>query len=241
MVDYLRKSSEALILLVVALSPWAFGGVHAISKYFITAALGLVLIFWAVELLIAPPRRILTRFQIPILLLIGLVLIQLLPLGGMANLLSPSGARMKADMMPAQVETLADGSAAEIPYWTARGRISIYPAESLRRLFWFTLMGLVLTRVQDLATVETLRRFCFVCLINGSILSYFAVFQHFTSEPQQIYWNYPSLGAAFGPFVNRNHFAFYINICFGLSLGLVGSRLMGKVKSLRIEELVEGA
>lgn len=238
-VDYLRKSSEALILLVLVLSPWAFGGVHAITRYVITAAIALTLVFWAIELLLEP-RRVLTRFQIPIVALVSLVCLQLLPLGGLAGVLSPAGASMKADMMPAQVETLVDGSTGEIPFWTARGRISVYPAETLRRCFWLVLMGLLVTRVQDLATVDTLRRLCFACLINGSVLSYFAVLQQFTDEPGQIYWSYQSLGAAFGPFVNRNHFAFYINICFGLSLGLVGSRLMGRVKSFKVEDLVEG-
>lgn len=238
MVDYLRKSSEALILLVVVLSPWAFGSVHAISKYFVTAAICLTLVFWAIELLIEP-RRLLTRFQVPIIILVAIVSLQLLPLGGVSDALSPVAARMKAEMVPAQLETLTDGSVAELPFWTARGRISIYPAETFRRLYWLILMGLLVTRVQDLATVETLRRLCYACLINGSVLSYFAVFQHFTDDPGQIYWYYPSLGAAFGPFVNRNHFAFYINICFGLSLGLVGSRLMGRVKSLKLEDLVE--
>ena len=240
MVDYLRKSSEALILLVVVASPWAFGSVHAISRYFVTAAIGLIALFWALELFIAP-RRVLSRFQIPILLMLAIVGLQMAPIGSLAALLSPQAAEMKAELMPQQLETLADGRQAEVPFWSARGKISVYPAETLRRFYWLALMGVLLTRVQDLASVETLRRLCFACLINGSILSYFAVFQHFTTdEPGKIYWTYQSLGAAFGPFVNRNHFAFYINICFGLSLGLVGSRSAGRIKSLHPDDIVEG-
>ena len=238
MVDYLRKSSEALILLVLILAPWAFGGVHPISKNFITMGLGLVMVFWAIELLISP-RPIFTRFQLPIATLALLAGLQLIPMGRVAALLSPVGAKMKSDMFPQEPEVLADGTTFQVPFWTARGRTSVYPAATLNRAYWLVLMGLLFTRVQDLANVNTLRRLCFACLVNGCVLSYFSVFQHFMAERNLIYGKFPSLGAAFGPFVNRNHFAFYINICFGLSLGLVGSRLMGRVKSFRLHDLVE--
>src|SRR6185312_8153683 len=36
-----------------------------------------------------------------------------------------------------------------------------------------------------------------------------------------LYWSYPSLGQVFGPFINRNHFAEYINVCMGLGVGLL--------------------
>ena len=36
-----------------------------------------------------------------------------------------------------------------------------------------------------------------------------------------LYWNVESQGIVFGPFVNRNHFAFYINLCIGLGLGIL--------------------
>ena len=238
MIDYLRKASEAILLLLVVVSPWAFGATHPISRYVIVTGVSLTLLFWAIELLIAP-SSIITKFQLPLIGIVLLVYLTVLPLGDFAGVLSPEGARIKSELLPVQVESLANGQVAEIPFWTARGRISFYPAETMRRAFWMVLMALLFTRIQNLATVDSLRRLCLTCLINGSILSYFAVFQHFASDPGEIYWFYPSLGASFGPFINRNHFAFYINICFGLSLGYIGSRMMGKVKSLRIEDLVE--
>ena len=238
MIDYLRKASEAILLLLIVVSPWAFGATHPISRYVIVAGVSLVLLFWAIELLVAP-SNIITKFQLPIIGLVLVVYLSVLPLGDFAGVLSPEGTRIKSQLLPSQVESLANGQVAEIPFWTARGRISFYPAETFRRAFWMVLMALLFTRVQNLASVDSLRRLCLACLINGSILSYFAVFQHFASDPGEIYWFYPSLGASFGPFINRNHFAFYTNICFGLSLGYIGSRMMGKVKSLRIEDLVE--
>ncbi len=240
LIDYLRKSSEAIILLVIVASPWAFGAKNPPAHYFVVAGIALALLFWAIELIIEP-KAIATRFQIPLIGLVAIAGFQLMPLGSIVSVVSPNAAKLQAEMMPDQVEVLADGAEAEIPFWTARNRVSFYPAETMRRAYWMLIAALLFTRIQDLASVNTLRRLCLVCLINGSILSYFAVFQHFTTkDPGKIYWTYQSLGAAFGPFVNRNHFAFYINICFGLSLGLVGSRLMGKVKSFRPEDLAEG-
>ena len=40
-----------------------------------------------------------------------------------------------------------------------------------------------------------------------------------------MYWTFDAQGASFGTFVNRNHFAFYMNICVGLTIGLLASRL----------------
>lgn len=196
------------------------------------------MLLWAIELLLSPRRSVATRFQLPLVGLIAIVCLQVAPLGSVADLLSSTSAEWRQAMLPDTMEQLADGTSAEIPSLAARGRVSLYPAETLRRLNWLVLLALVFTRVQDLASAESLRRLSYVCLINGSILAYFSVIQHFTSETGKVFWTYQSLGTSFGPFVNRNHFAFYINICFGLSLGLVGSRQMGKL-AFGIDGLVE--
>ncbi len=39
-----------------------------------------------------------------------------------------------------------------------------------------------------------------------------------------MYWSYAALGEVFGPFINRNHFPYYINMCIGLGIGLLVSR-----------------
>lgn len=175
----------------------------------------------------------------PLILLIAVVGLQIIPLGAFADFLSPTAAQWKAELLPEQMEQLASGHAADRPALTARGRISLYPAETLRRFYWCGLMALLFTRVQTLATTATLRRLCYACLVNGSILAYFSVIQHFTSESGKIFWTFQSMGAAFGPFVNRNHFAFYINICFGLSMGLVGSRQLGKFSQFNLDGIIE--
>lgn len=239
MVEHIRKSSEAIILILIVLSPWAFGCVHPFFRYLLTSGVCAVLLLWAAELLVAPNPKLITRFQLPLLGLIGIVGLQVLPLGPVVETLSPGTAKWRQAMYPESIEQLADDSPAAIPDMTARTRVSVYPAETMRRGYWLVLMALLFTRVQDLANPRTLRRLCYVCLINGSILAYFSVIQHFTSETGKIFWTFQSMGAAFGPFINRNHFAFYTNICFGLALGLVGSRQMATKSSATLESLVE--
>jgi tetratricopeptide (TPR) repeat protein len=63
-----------------------------------------------------------------------------------------------------------------------------------------------------------------VAVANGALLSLFALVQLFNAPPQRIYWTLPTPGLVFGPFICRTHFAFYLNLCFGLGLGLLLSR-----------------
>ena len=74
----------------------------------------------------------------------------------------------------------------------------------------------------NLASVAVLRRLCIVAIVNGALLSLFGLVQFCTSPRDNLYWRIAvTNGAVFGPFVNRDHFAFYINLCIGLGLGLL--------------------
>jgi O-antigen ligase len=73
----------------------------------------------------------------------------------------------------------------------------------------------------NLASPGSVRRLAVVVLANGAALAMFGLLQFFTAPRNQLYWSFDSQGGVFGPFVNRNHFACYINLCIGLGLGLV--------------------
>ena len=70
-------------------------------------------------------------------------------------------------------------------------------------------------------SAAALRRLCIAALVNGALLSLLGLIQFFTSPHNMVYWSVPTYGSVFGPFVNRNHFAFYANLCAGLGLGLL--------------------
>src|SRR5262249_7231994 len=67
----------------------------------------------------------------------------------------------------------------------------------------------------------SLRRLSVAAVANGALLALFALVQFYTSPDNLLYWSYPTLGLGFGPFVYRNSFAFYMNLCVGLGLGLL--------------------
>jgi O-antigen ligase/tetratricopeptide (TPR) repeat protein len=103
--------------------------------------------------------------------------------------------------------------------------ISLYPEATRTQLLRLLAVFLLFAAVRNNVPARGgLRRLGVVCLINGAALSFFALVQSFSSPANVLYWNYPSLGQVFGPFICRNHFAFYVNLCIGLGVGLLLSR-----------------
>ena len=127
---------------------------------------------------------------------------------------------MQHKLRPAQREILQGES--ETPSGPAYS-LSLYPGGTrtvmLQILAVFALFAVVRN---NLATPAHMRRLAMVCLINGSFLSLFAMAQFFsTSKHNLVYWTIPTEGEVFGPFICRNHFPFYVNLCLGLGLGLL--------------------
>jgi tetratricopeptide (TPR) repeat protein len=60
-----------------------------------------------------------------------------------------------------------------------------------------------------------------VTLGNGALLGLFGIIQQLSSPSTLLYWTWESQGTVFGPFICRNHFSFYVNMCTGLGLGLL--------------------
>jgi O-antigen ligase/tetratricopeptide (TPR) repeat protein len=139
-------------------------------------------------------------------------------LGGVA----PGTARMYAQLLPPQAEVLPPGGGGEAPAPPAGSTISLCPgrtrAQLIRLLAVFLLFAVVRNNT---ASPAALRRLSIAVTINGVLLCLLALAQSFTSPPGTVYWIYPSPGAVFGPFICRNHFAFYMNVCVGLGVGLL--------------------
>ncbi|HEX8087202.1 MAG TPA: O-antigen ligase family protein, partial [Blastocatellia bacterium] len=69
-------------------------------------------------------------------------------------------------------------------------------------------------------TRERLGTLANVLVIFGLAMSVFALVQHFTWDGR-IYWMRRSAGTSFGPFVNRNHYAGYMEMLVPVPLALV--------------------
>lgn len=180
------------------LSTLAYGTVHTWSLGLFLATAGVVIFLWAVD---AWRSRVL-RFsanplQLPALGLIAIGLIQLLPFG------SP----------------LADPSA--LPIEAVR-TLSIDPLAT--RLTVIQLVSVFVFFAAALSFIDTPRRLRVVArtvIVFGFALAIFGLIQSFTS-PYKIYWlRELKQSMPFGPFINRHHFAAYMEMALALPLGLL--------------------
>ncbi len=54
-----------------------------------------------------------------------------------------------------------------------------------------------------------------------NLMSLFAFAQFVSSPHSALYWKFPVLNRPFGPFICRNHFPYYVSMCFGLGGALL--------------------
>ncbi len=224
-VDLLSVAMEALVLIMVCLSPWALGSVGVEFEFLLFAGIALLLSLWAARMLVE--WRISWQSCPVAMCLAGMIMLgvlQLTPLSGSTlDRVSPATTQINNRLLPAQPEVLPRGEPRESMLVPAGSTISLYPDPTRKSLIYLlAIFSLYVVVRNNVASIGALRRLSIAVLLNGAALSFFGLIQFFgNAEPGTIYWTYPSSGTPFGPFVNRNHFAFYINLCIGLSLGLL--------------------
>src|SRR5579875_739511 len=217
---------EAVLLALVCLSPWAYGARHPGFEFLLDVGIALLLALWAVRMLLEGQltwKKNAVALCLASLFLLGVWQCTPLPRSVLAWL-SPGTVRTYDQLLPEQPETLPDNGVQ--PNATSRpgSTLSLYPGatrkESLRFLAVFLVFAVV---YNNLTSKEALIRLSITALINGVLLSLFALAQFFSAPPKTVYWVYPALGNVFGPFINRNHFPDYVNMCIGLGMGLLVS------------------
>jgi hypothetical protein len=215
---------EGIVLVLVCLSPWAFGSTETFFEFLLDVGVALVLALWGARLILEGQ---LTWKHCPVVLCLGALFLlgtwQLVPLSRpVLTTLSPATARLYDDLLPTQTETLPAGEAREVAAGPVGSTLSVYPTATRAELLRLLAVVLLFAAVRNnIASPAALRRLSFVALVNGSLLALFGLVQYFSSPHGTLFWTYPTDGDVFGPFLNRNHFAWYINLCVGLSLGLL--------------------
>lgn len=191
-----------LLCLAVILSTLAFGTVQAWALAFFQAGAALVAILWTVDAWRTRRLRLSRNLlQLPLVGLFLVGLVQLLPFGG-AN-----EAQAIGGLTVAPVNTLTLD-----PYATR------FVLMQLGALIIYFSAALVFTD-----SPARLRLIVRVVTIFGFLLALFGMFQYFTN-PLQIYWfRQPKFAVPFGPFINRHHFAAYMELTLALPLGLIAS------------------
>ena len=228
--SHVRGAIEVGMLALVSLAPWGFGSTSPRYEFFLDVGLAVLMALWALRILL------IGRFQVRwcplgacLATLVVVATLQMTPMPkGVLRLASPVTATMYDQLLPDRPE-LVTSTDRSVPLTPPAGSTLSFDRGATRREVGRLLALLALFAIVrgNIDPVSGLKRLSVVATLNGSLLSLFGLVQAFSSKPGTIFWVYPTEGGPFGPFINRNHFAFYVNVCIGLGLGL----LLGRVRS----------
>ena len=195
-----------VICVAIVLSALAYGTVHYWALGLFNLGGLTILVLWVLDALRLGNLRISRNaLQLPLLGALGLGLIQLLPIG----------------------EVTATTAAA----FGAPNTLTLDPHST--RLVLVQLATLLIYFSATLVFVDTPHRLHLLVrtiMIFGFFLALFGLTQSFTS-PTKVYWiRELNQSTAFGPFINRHHFAGYMELTIALPLGLVFAGAIEKEK-----------
>ncbi len=188
------------VCLAIVITTLAYGTVHywALAAFWLSAAV--IVCFWSVDAFILRSAQVsLNPLQWPLLGMVILGVIQLLPL-------RPAPDNAGLPLAP-------KGTLSLDPYAT---RLVLIQVASLFIYFAATLI------FTD--TPRRLRTLVRTITIFGFVLAMFGLMQSFTSDGSRVYWfRQLTQSTAFGPFINRHHFAGYMELALAVPLGLLFS------------------
>ena len=190
-----------ILCTAIVLTTLAYGTVHYWSLALFQLGAALIVLFWAVDGWRSQLLRLSRNpLQWPLLGLIVLGLIQLLPVRSAADEGAPLGGATPVRSLSLD------------PYST--------------RLVLVQLVALLIYFAAALAFTDSPRRLRLLVrtiIIFGFVLALFGLIQSFTS-PDKIYWvRELTQSTPFGPFINRHHFAGYMELTVAIPLGLLFS------------------
>lgn len=200
------RAAVFLIGLIPLFATTIFGAVDNATWIFLSLLWAILVAVWAADTFASGGIRFSTSsLQLPIFGLILLGLVQLLPLGGTVNgLVIDTSSALSLD-----------------PYAT--------------RLFVLKLVVYATYFAACLAFLDTekrLQKLVWVAVVFGALMAFYGILQRLAT-PEGIYGVRETSGATpFGPFVNQHHFATFMQMISGLTLGLLFGR--GSSKERRI-------
>jgi O-antigen ligase len=197
-----------VICVAIVLSALAYGTVHYWSLGIFNLGALTILLCWMLDAWSLDNLRISRNLlQLPLLGVLGLGLIQLLPL-----------------------REISAGGATSVPLINT---LSLDPNST--RLVLVQIASLFVYFAATLVFVDTphrLRLIVRTIMVFGFLLAIFGLTQSFTS-PTKVYWiRELNQSTAFGPFINRHHFAGYMELTIALPLGLLFAGAVDKEKRI---------
>lgn len=213
-----QYASEAILIAMACLAPWAFGAVEAWAEFILF--LGIFLLAILALVIRAGTDRMRALFCLPSVAIGGLVLLaalQATPLSpGVLKRISPATVALRAGLLPPTAERVSgdEGPPVALPAST----ISLEPDASGRAAMRLAAGWVLFQAVMGLGLgTASLRRFGIALAANAAFLSLFSLIQ-LLSWNGRIYWIRETPSGSSGPFVNHNHLAAYLNLGLGFAL-----------------------
>ena len=165
---------EGVVLVLVALLPWAFGGVDPLFELVLAVGIALLLLGWAA---VACVNGRLSFARCPVTLCLAVLFLigalQLVPLPPwILKVVSPGTASLNSELLPHTPEqlTVSDPPIASSPLRP----ISVYPHATRSDLFhWLEVLILFAVVRHQLASTASLRRLAAVATITGIAIALF--------------------------------------------------------------------
>lgn len=189
-----------MLCLAVVTTTLAFGTVHSWALAVFQASAALVFVLWMMDAGRTGVLRVSRNpLQLPLVGLFAVGLVQLLPLGAGAG-----DAAAGAAVSEATRSLTYDPQATRV----ALGQLA----------------GLLVYFAAALAFVDSPKRLKLVVrlvIVFGFLLAVYGLMQHFVNPRTIFFVREPKQAEPFGPYVNRHHFAGYMELALAMPLGLL--------------------
>jgi len=201
---------QPFLIFIIIFSCLAYGNATLLPLTITETIIAIMVLWWLVDMVYKGNLSFVkTGLWKPILIFLCLVIFQLIPLPlGLIGLLSPGTATLYEKFTPVN-------SAARF------FSLSICPDATTPELFKVLIyIGIFFLVINMLKTKRQLNFIINTIIFFGLIISLFGIIQKYAYSGK-VYWFDPpnSAPTPFGPFVNRNNFAGYINMVIPLALG----------------------
>lgn len=210
-VRHSRLSGAMVILITIIpmVAVLAYGAVEPWAYGLLTILSAIMVLIWIADAFFQKEFRYHTSLlQWPLVGLILICAVQLLPLGS---------ASIDAGLLPVSpVSSLSLN-----PYATRFGLIQL--------VLFAIYLAAALTYINS---ADRLRRVVAVTIVFAALMAFFGILQRL-ANPEGIYgWRPTPQAIPFASFVNQHHFAAFMEMSIGLTLGLIAGKVTGKDKRL---------
>lgn len=212
-------AAQSILAGVAILTPWLFGGVLLRDLQWLFIAVGAGLVLALVRSFRVPAAVLLPLAVAPLAFGAAIGALQLVPLSpSTLAVVSPSACRLRTELTPAATR---QGTGESTPEARRGVPLSLYPASTRRDLAVLLLaVAMFVSGSLVFASLGGGLGLCITMAVGGALLAFFEIAQHLSATSVwRMAWS--DAARAFGPFINRNNAAGYMNLCLGGALGMV--------------------